>query len=94
MTVGEQTIVADVHEALGENVEKEASEELDGVQVHAALATPVSIVFPVEAHLAIVKAEEALVGDGNPVGVASEVLEHLLGTTEGRLGIDHPGFVA
>ena len=30
------------------------------------------------------------VGDGDAVGVSGEVLEHLLGTAERRLGVDDP----
>ena len=35
-------------------------------------------------------AAQALVADGDPVGVAAEVVEDLFGTGEGRLGVDHP----
>ena len=33
---------------------------------------------------------QALVGDGDPVGVAAEVVENLFGTGEGSLRIDDP----
>ena len=35
-----------------------------------------------------------MVGDGDAVGIAGEVLEHLLRTAEGRLGVDDPVFVS
>ena len=31
-----------------------------------------------------------MIGDGHTVGVAAEITENLLGTTEGRLAINHP----
>src|SRR5450759_1488045 len=31
-----------------------------------------------------------MVGDGDAMGVTTQILEHILGTTEGRLGVDHP----
>ena len=31
-----------------------------------------------------------MVGDGHAVGVATEIAQHLQGTTESGLGIDHP----
>ena len=31
-----------------------------------------------------------MIGNGHAVGVATEIAQHLQGTTEGGLGIDHP----
>ena len=42
------------------------------------------------AHGAGVEAAQALVADGDPVGVAAEVVEDLLGSGEGPLRVDHP----
>jgi hypothetical protein len=39
-------------------------------------------------------AEEAVVGDGDLVGVASEILDGFLGTAEGLLGVDDPVLLA
>ena len=36
------------------------------------------------------EAAQALVADGDPVGVAAEVVEDLFGAGEGSLRIDHP----
>ena len=33
-----------------------------------------------------------MVGNGDTVSVATEILEHILGAAEGWLGIDHPVF--
>jgi hypothetical protein len=64
--------------------------ELDRVEGHDAAAVVVSGVSPAEAHLSVVKAERSSVGDGDTVGVAGQVLEHVFGAAEGRLGVDHP----
>ena len=37
-----------------------------------------------------VGADQATVGDGDPVGIAAEIGQHLLGRAERRLGIDDP----
>jgi hypothetical protein len=92
--VGEEAVIANAHEALGKDVEKEASEELDGVKGHGALSALLSVVLVAEGDLAVVEGEESLVGDGDAVGVAGEVFEDLLGTAEGGLGVDDPFFVA
>ena len=31
-----------------------------------------------------------MVGDGYAVGVAAQILEHIVRATEGRFGVDHP----
>ncbi len=48
------------------------------------------VVSVAEADCAVLASEEALVRDGDPMGIAPEVGEHLPGTAEGRFGVDHP----
>jgi hypothetical protein len=35
-----------------------------------------------------------MVGDGDAVGIASQVVENIFGATEGWLGVDHPVLLA
>ena len=42
----------------------------------------------------VFEGHEAMVGDGDAMGVAGEVVENMFGTAEGRLGIDDPVFSA
>jgi hypothetical protein len=49
-----------------------------------------TVVFPAEGDLVGLTLEEASVGDGHPVGIASQVLENLLGTPKRRFRVDHP----
>ena len=90
VAVGEQSEVADLDEACGQDVEQEAADELDRIEGHDAAAVVVSGVPPAEAHLSVVEAEQSSVGDGDAVGVAGQVLQHMFGSAEGRLGVDHP----
>lgn len=92
MSVGEKAVVTDADEALGEDMEKKAADELQRLEDHGGLLVSLSVVFPAKGDTAVVEREQPLVGDGDPVGVAGEVLEHLLGAAEGRLGVDHPVF--
>ena len=48
------------------------------------------VVFPSEAYALTVEAEQALVADGDAVGIAAEIPQHARRLTEGRLGIDYP----
>jgi hypothetical protein len=65
VSVGKQSEVADLDEAGGQDMEQEAADELDRVELHDAAAVVVSGVPPSEAHLAVIEAEESSVGDGN-----------------------------
>ena len=79
-------------EAGREHVEEHAPDELGRRQRHGLLAgrTGPAIVLVAEAHGAVVEAAQALVADGDPVRVAAEVVEDLLGAGEGSLRVDHP----
>ena len=49
-----------------------------------------AVVLPAEADLSVGQGDEPAVGDGDPVGVAAEIVEHLLRPAERALGIDDP----
>ena len=65
--VGEKAEVPDPDEAVGDDMEEKAADELLRLQRHHFHAAAVSVVFPAEAHDPLVEAEEALVGDGHAV---------------------------
>ena len=65
--VGEKAKVPDPDEAIGDDMEQEAADELLRLQRHHLHAAAVSVVFPAEPHHPLVEAEEALVGDGHAV---------------------------
>src|SRR5438270_10373536 len=52
----------------------------------------VSGVAPTKSDLPVGKRDQSMVGNGDTVGVAAEILEHILGAGEGWLGVDHPVF--
>ena len=90
MSAGEIAEVADADEASGQHMLAEAAQELACGERHDALLVAVRVVFPSEAHVAAIKAEQALVADGDAMGIAAEIAQHANGISEGRLGIDHP----
>jgi hypothetical protein len=77
-------VVPDLHEALGQNVEQEAAEELVGRDGDGGRAAGA------ERDAAVVEGDEAPVGETDPVRVAAEIPEDLVGPAEGWLGIDVP----
>ena len=91
LAFGEEAIVADAMESGGEHVDEKAADELVGSEGHhldACWAVD-AVVLPLEGN-AIVDGDEAAVRDGNAVGVARHVAQHLLGTTKRLLGVDDP----
>jgi hypothetical protein len=52
------------------------------------------IVSPEEGDAIVLEGHETVVGDRDPMGVAGQVVENMLGTTEGWLGVDDPVLLA
>lgn len=88
---GENAVVADMDEAVREDVPGVAPHELHPAERHGLVAAPVLVVLVLEGDRPLIDGEDAPVSDGNAVGVAREVLQRAFGTADRRLGIDHPG---
>jgi len=92
---GEQAIVTDAVEALGQNVEQEAADELVGAERHGTLpvGAVTAIILVAEGDAGVVERDQPAVRDRDAVGVARQVGEHRLRPGEGRLGVDDHFFV-
>ena len=90
VAIAEEAIVADSVEAVGQHVEQKAPNELICRQGHGFLLVVIAIVLVAELHLTIFDIEQAVVGDGDAMSVASHVVEYLLGPGKGWFGIDDP----
>jgi len=87
---GKVTVMANTHETAGQDVKQETAEKLIRRKGHEALLVVVSRVSEAERDLVIVEGDQAVVRDGDAMGVSAEVAEHLVGSAERRLAIDHP----
>ena len=89
---GFQSVVTDAVEALRQNVDEEAADELAGGQRHdlLALATIGTIVLPSEGNAVVADCDQSAVGDGDAVGIARQIGQHGLRPTERALGTDDP----
>lgn len=67
-----------------------ATQELGSGESHDALLVAVGIVSPSEGHVVTIEGKQTLIADGHAVGIAAEIAQHVSGSTESRLGIDHP----
>ena len=82
--------MANAHEAARHYVQQKATQEFVDLKRHDLPAIVVGIVLPAESDAAVVVIDEPIVGQRDAVRVPPEVLEHLLGASEGPLRIDDP----
>lgn len=80
----------DADQALGQNVDQESAQELICRNGNNLLLTAVRIVFPAKRDSIVLKRNQSMVGDGDAVRIASEIVQNMLGTAEGWLGVDDP----
>src|SRR5260370_29713826 len=88
--VGEESEVSNAKHPLGQNVDEKAAQELIRGNGHDLLLAAVGVVSPAEGDAIALKGHETMVGDGDAVGIAGQVVENILGAAERWLGIDHP----
>ena len=89
-TTGQKTEKADANEAARQRVHQEAPQKLICGERHQSAFAAMRIVFPEEGDLAIAEVDNTVVGDGDAVRVAGQVLQDMFGAAERRLGVDHP----
>ena len=85
--LGQQAVVADAVEALGQDVDEESADELVCGECHALVSVSAldSVVLPLEGDAVLVECDQAAIGDGNAVGIAGEIGQHRLGSAERAL---------
>lgn len=77
-------------ETTGQHVEDETSEQIRRRQPEDFLLAAVRVVTPAQADDTVAKAEQAIVGQCDAVGVAGEILQHLSGSGKRLLRINDP----
>jgi hypothetical protein len=90
LPVGQEAEVADAHEAAWQQVEQETAQELVDRQSQEPLLVGVRGVSPTEGDVALLQGDESAVGDGDAMGIATEIAQRVLWSAEGGLGIDDP----
>jgi hypothetical protein len=91
--ISQEAEMADLDQAGGQDVEEKPANKLDGVQRHELGLVVMGRVSPAKRDPAILHRDEAPVGDSNAVGVACQILEHLLRAAKWALGMDHPALL-
>jgi len=82
--------VAHTHEGGWNGVKQEPANELVGRQRHRLSLVGVAAIPIGECDDAVFNREDAVVGDGDAMGVSADVVQNRSGAGKGALGIDHP----
>src|SRR5713226_2487429 len=90
--VGEEAEVSDAHETFGKHVQQEAAQEFIERKSQQLLFVVVSRIAPTKSDRLFGKRDQAMIGDGDghTMGVATQILEHVLRATEGWFRVHHP----
>jgi len=86
LSVRQQTIVANLHKALGANLGQDVLHEtpqaLDGIERHRLLLVCAGVGFVAERDSAVARIQQPRVTDGDAMGIPSQVLQDLLRAAE------------
>jgi hypothetical protein len=82
--------MADPDEAAGQDVEQKPAEEGGGIERGEPGGVAMGAVPPAEGDLAVPQRDEPIVGEGDAIGIATEVGQDLLSPSEGGLAIHDP----
>jgi len=88
--IGEEAEVTNADQSGRQHAEQEAADEFDRIESHDLGTGVIRVVFPVKADAAVFQSTKAVVGDGDAMSVASQILEHTARSADGRLDVDHP----
>jgi hypothetical protein len=92
VSVSQEAKVTDANIACRQDMKKEPSDKLVGLQGHGLLTVMVCIILPEEGNLVVLEGEDAVITDGDPVGISAEVLKDPLRAIEGGFAINDPLF--
>jgi len=71
-------------------MKKESSDKLVSLERHGFLAVVIGIISPQKRNIIVLDGEDAVIADGDPMGISTEVLKDTLGAIKGRLATDVP----
>jgi|SRR4029079_11310206 hypothetical protein len=71
-------------------MQQEAPEKFLGCDRHQSLLAFTCVVFPAEGYFAVSEIDDPMVGDGDAVRVASQILKDVLRPSEWPFGVDDP----
>jgi hypothetical protein len=88
--IGEEAEVANAHESIRKDVEQETTDELIRLKRQRSQSIGVSAIAIRESDATLIQREDAIVGYGDAVSVAGQVIENFVRDRERPLSIDNP----
>lgn len=88
--VGKEPKMANAGERDRERVEKKSAEEFVGMKGHDFGVAGITIIFPAERDVIIGDLGQAVVRNGDAVGVAAQITEDMVRPAKRRFGVDNP----
>ena len=71
-------------------MEQEAAQELREGDRQGTLLIAIGGVSPAKSDVVLVDRDQAVVGNGDAVSVAAEILQNMFGTSKGWFAVNHP----
>ncbi|MCU1273015.1 MAG: hypothetical protein JWO48_446 [Bryobacterales bacterium] len=71
-------------------MEQKPTQKLLGGHGHQPLLALMGVIFPAEGDLAIGEVHDPVVGDGDAMRVAGQIVKDMFGSPEWPFGVDHP----
>jgi hypothetical protein len=71
-------------------MKKDPPDKFIGLQRQGLLTVPVGIISPEKRNMAVPDSEDAVIADGDSMGISAEVLKDPLAAIEGRFAVDDP----
>ena len=93
VAVGQKPVPPNPHETCGYDVQGEPADEFHCVQRHLLAPATVGVVLPGESDAVVLEPHQTVIAQGDPMRVASQILQHLFRTAKWFLGVDHPFLV-
>ena len=88
--IAQDAVVPNAHASLWQDVQEEAPNAYHHFQGHDVPGVSPAPMAPLERDLAILERHEAVMADGDAVGIPTEVAQDMMGRAKRRLGIDDP----
>jgi hypothetical protein len=93
VSVGQEAKVTYPDIACRQDMKKEPSDKLIGLEGHSLLTVMVCIIAPEEGNFAVAEGEDAVITDRDPMSISAEVLKDPVRAIERRFAIDDPFFM-
>lgn len=81
---------ADADETVRQHMQQKTGQELLAGHGHLSLLVGVRVILPAEGHLAVGHVQQPMVGDGDAMGIARQILQDMFRSAERRLSVDDP----